>query len=54
MTVDPDNRLVADVLEAEWNDRLRSLAEAQVEYEKQREADSQLLTEEQRRTISMP
>lgn len=23
--VDPDNRLVADALEAEWNDRLRQL-----------------------------
>ena len=29
MKVDPDNRLVADALEADWNARLRSLAEAQ-------------------------
>jgi len=29
MQVDPDNRLVADVLEAEWNERLKSLASAQ-------------------------
>jgi DNA invertase Pin-like site-specific DNA recombinase len=33
--VHPDNRLVADVLEAEWNARLRDLAEAQDVYERQ-------------------
>jgi DNA-binding transcriptional regulator YiaG len=27
MKVDPDNRLVADTLEAEWNEKLRNLAE---------------------------
>jgi DNA invertase Pin-like site-specific DNA recombinase len=31
LRVDPDNRLVADVLEAEWNAKLRVLAEAQDE-----------------------
>lgn len=35
MKVDPDNRLVADSLEAEWNNKLRSLAEAQQQYEQQ-------------------
>lgn len=35
MKVDPDNRLVADSLEAEWNNRLRFLAEAQERYEQQ-------------------
>ena len=35
MKVDPDNRLVADSLEAEWNNRLRFLAEAQEHYEQQ-------------------
>lgn len=34
MQVDPDNRLVADELEANWNARLRDLTEAQQEYEK--------------------
>jgi len=29
--VDPSNRLVADTLEAEWNDKLRALAKAQEE-----------------------
>ncbi len=35
MNVDPGNRLVADSLEAEWNDKLRILAEAQTQYEQQ-------------------
>jgi hypothetical protein len=35
MKVDPDNRLVIDSLEAEWNHKLRSLAEAQEHYEQQ-------------------
>ena len=29
LLVDPDNRLVADSLEADWNAKLRMLAEAQ-------------------------
>jgi len=35
MQVDPDNRLVADSLEAEWNSKLRILAEAQQQYDEQ-------------------
>jgi DNA invertase Pin-like site-specific DNA recombinase len=35
MQVDPDNRLVADSLEAEWNRKLRILGEAQQEYDEQ-------------------
>ena len=35
MNVDPDNRLVIDNLEAEWNNKLRTLAETQEEYEQQ-------------------
>jgi len=31
MLVDPNNRLVADTLECEWNDKLRALAKAQEE-----------------------
>ncbi len=34
MHVDPNNRLVADELEANWNTRLRELTEARREYEK--------------------
>ena len=37
LRVDPDNRLVADVLEAEWNAKLRALAEAQEEVERHRQ-----------------
>ena len=39
MQVDAANRLVADSLEAEWNDKLRALASAQHEYEQQRKTD---------------
>lgn len=39
MQVDPDNRLVADALEGEWNKRLRALANAHEEYERRRAAD---------------
>lgn len=35
MQVDPENRLVADSLEAEWNTKLRILAEAQQQYDEQ-------------------
>ena len=43
MQVDPDNRLVAGTLEADWNQKLRALAEAQTKYQQQREADSKKL-----------
>lgn len=39
LRVDPDNRLVADALEAEWNNKLRVLQQIREEYERQREAD---------------
>ena len=39
MQVDPDNRLVADALEADWNNSLRALETAREEYERRREAD---------------
>jgi hypothetical protein len=43
MKVDPDNRLVADTLEAEWNNKLRSLAEAQEQYEQQTQKQRTLI-----------
>jgi hypothetical protein len=49
--VDPDHRLVADALEADWNDRLRRLAHAQENYERQRAADHHSLDEERRQEI---
>jgi DNA invertase Pin-like site-specific DNA recombinase len=51
MHVDPQNRLVADTLEADWNQKLRALNEAQQEYEKRREQDRQVSNEEQRTAI---
>src|SRR6202044_2399251 len=39
MFVDPANRLVADTLEREWNDKLRALAGAQEERERGRQED---------------
>jgi hypothetical protein len=51
MNVDPGNRLVADSLEAEWNQALRGLAEAKDHYEKQRQADRAGLDDEQRAAI---
>jgi DNA invertase Pin-like site-specific DNA recombinase len=51
MTVDPDNRLVADNLEAEWNDALRQLAEAEAEYERVSAAAMISLSEENKARI---
>ncbi len=48
MHVDPDNRLVADALEADWNQKLRTLDEAQQDYERQRQADRALIDEKRR------
>ena len=41
MQVDPGNRLVASTLEAEWNAKLRAVAEAEEEYERQSRARAQ-------------
>jgi DNA invertase Pin-like site-specific DNA recombinase len=51
MQVDPNNRLVADALEADWNAKLRALHEAQRHYEQQRQADRATLDEQQRQKI---
>ena len=48
MHVDPENRLVADTLEAEYNEKLRALAEAQDNYERQCSADRKVFSEAQR------
>ena len=48
MQIDPANRLVADSLEADWNGRLRTLTEAQAEYQRQRAADRITVDETQR------
>jgi len=51
LQVDPKNRWVADALEADWNERLRALTEAQEQYEHQRQADRAVLDQESRRRI---
>jgi len=45
MMVDPQNRLVADTLEAEWNDKLRALAKAREDRERERREDRLVLDE---------
>jgi DNA invertase Pin-like site-specific DNA recombinase len=42
LSVDPDNRLVADTLEADWNDALRALRDAQDTLERAKASDSAL------------
>jgi hypothetical protein len=51
MQVDPDNRLVADSLEAEWNEKLRAHEQAHERYQKQRDSDAAGLTDKQRASI---
>jgi hypothetical protein len=48
LKVDPDNRLVADSLEADWNGKLRALAAAQEAYEKAKAADAGVVTDAER------
>ena len=47
MAVDPTNRLVADALEAEWNERLRGVTTAEEDYDRQARAGERELSEEQ-------
>jgi len=49
--VDPANRLVADSLEADWNNKLRLLHAAQVEYDARRQSDRITMGEQQRARI---
>lgn len=51
MRVDPNNRLVADTLETQWNDKLRLLTQAKEEYEKKRQLDAQELSAEQKAQV---
>lgn len=48
LKVDPDNRLVADALEADWNAKLRALAAAQETYEKAAAADVSVVSDSER------
>jgi DNA invertase Pin-like site-specific DNA recombinase len=51
MQVDPDNRLVADTLEAEWNEKLRQLQDANDYYENHRRRESEKLQKAQQQEV---
>jgi DNA invertase Pin-like site-specific DNA recombinase len=48
---DPQNRLVASTLEADWNTALRALQQAQTEFEEQRQRNALPITDEVRRRV---
>ena len=52
MLVDPSNRLVADTLEREWNDKLRGLAAAREERERAQQRDHLILDDAIRQRLS--
>ena len=51
MQVDPNNRLVAAALEADWNDKLRVLTAAEEQYEQQRQKDQMSLDDASRQQV---
>lgn len=51
LCVDPNNRLVASSLEADWNDKLRTLTDTQQKYEKESRETTLKLSDEQRQEI---
>ena len=51
LAVDPNNRLVADTLEADWNDALRARQAAQDEYDRQTAAANTALDEHRKAQI---
>jgi DNA invertase Pin-like site-specific DNA recombinase len=51
LAVDPDNRLVADTLEADWNEALRQLSDAQDDYERATTAARAAFSEEHKARI---
>jgi len=51
MNVDPANRLVADNLESEWNNKLRILAEVQTQYEQQTKKQRLLIDSQTREQL---
>jgi len=51
LQVDPNHRLVADSLEADWNDKLRVLSEVQEQCQRQGETDRMVLDEKTRSEI---
>jgi DNA invertase Pin-like site-specific DNA recombinase len=53
MKVNPDNRMVADSLEADWNMKLRELAHAKERFEQHRQADHGLDKEQRARILAL-
>jgi uncharacterized protein YndB with AHSA1/START domain len=51
LKVDPDNRLVATVLEAEWNTKLRELEEARAIEERYNQSDQHQVSPEERAEV---
>lgn len=49
--VDPEHRLVADALEADWNAKLRSLETAQESYARKKAADQHTVTDAERAAL---
>ena len=52
LQVDPENRLVASVLEADWNARLRELVQVQEETQRQNEAEQRKLSALEQQAIA--
>ena len=53
LSVDPANRLVAGNLEADWNTRLRELAQARDDYARARDTDVALDEQQQARVLAL-
>src|ERR1039457_817126 len=53
LAVDPANRLIADTLEADWNTRLRELADARDDYARARDTDAALDEQQQARALAL-
>jgi len=51
MQVDPDNRLVAETLEAQWNEKLSALEKAREEYDRLSKEDRVVMNEKKRTEI---
>jgi len=52
MHVDPEHRLVADSLEAEWNGKLREYAQVKQDFERKRAAERKMLDDHSRAKIA--
>ena len=51
MNIDPENRLVADELESEWNRKIKDYNTAKDEYDKRRKQEILMITKEQKEKV---